>query len=196
MKPPKVSVIIPVYNAESFLDECIQSVLNQTYNDFEVILVNDGSTDRSLEICTKYGKAYTNVKVVNQRNEGGMSARRTGFYHSDGEWIMFVDADDLIPKNSIELLIANSEGTELVVGAVDKPTQIDTTVSLKQIREWAISSQVSSTFYAKLFKRSIITSYSFEIPKAIYYGEDMLFFIRVVFTMTKAPHFCNDVVYT
>lgn len=192
---PKVSVIIPVYNAERYLVECIESILCQTYKDFEVVFVDDGSTDDSLAIITKYVDENSQVKVFSQPNRGVIAARHTGFLNSTGEWVCFVDADDTIPCNAIELLVALIEGTQLVSGAVDIPTHIKEPVSLRLVREWAVSSKTSATFCAKLFRRDIITDFAFDIPRNIYFGEDMIFFIRVVFAMTLPPRFCNDVVY-
>lgn len=192
---PMVSIVIPVYNAGKYLVECIESILCQTYRNFEIVLVDDGSTDDSLAIITKYVDENSQIKVFSQPNGGVISARHTGFLNSIGEWVCFVDADDTIPYNAIEQLVTLIEGTQLVVGAVDTPTHIQEPVTLRQIRDWAVCSRVPSTFYAKLFRRDIITEFAFDIPRTINYGEDMLFFIRVVFSMTLPPRFCNDVVY-
>ena len=195
MNNPKVSIIIPVYNAEKYLDECIESVLAQTYKDFEIILVNDGSQDRSQAICNNYVASHNNIRLINQHNGGSNYARKTGLKQSNGEWACFVDADDTMPANALSLLMAESNETELVVGAVDKPTCFFENFTLKQFREYVISGIISPSMCAKLYKRNIITEYVFDIPKEICYGEDMLFFIRVAFSITAPPRICNSVVY-
>lgn len=100
MKPQKkLSIIIPVYNAEKFLHRCIESFIHQIDDRTEVILVNDGSTDKSGEICDEYESKYSCIKVVNRENGGEGAARNTGIKNSSGEWILFVDADDaLVPQ--------------------------------------------------------------------------------------------------
>lgn len=103
----RISIIIPVYNVEKFLDKCIQSIINQTYKNIEIILVNDGSTDYSLEICKQYEKTDDRVIVVNKENGGVSSARNTGLEIATGDYIGFVDADDYIdPKMYGDLLYA------------------------------------------------------------------------------------------
>jgi len=91
-----ISVIIPIYNAEAFLEECVKSVLNQTYEDLEVILVNDGSPDGSGEVCDALAKRYNKIKVVHKQNGGASSARNAGLEVAQGEFIAFVDSDDRI----------------------------------------------------------------------------------------------------
>jgi len=100
---PDISIIIPVYNSQNFLDRCIDSILSQTYSNFECILVNDYSIDNSSEICNKYEKCDSRVKVIhNNRNTGSSIARKIGFDISKGEYIQFVDSDDWIENSMIE----------------------------------------------------------------------------------------------
>lgn len=90
------SIIVPVYNVEKYLDKCLFSITKQLFSDFEVILINDGSTDNSKSICENYAERYENVKVVNKENEGLASARNTGIEIASGEYLIFVDSDDYI----------------------------------------------------------------------------------------------------
>lgn len=99
-----VSVIIPVYNAENYLERCLHSVLKQTRDDYEVILVDDGSKDKSSDICDSFAEKYDKVSVVHQKNAGVGAARNVGISVSKGEWIMFCDADDIVEENWIEVL--------------------------------------------------------------------------------------------
>lgn len=106
-----ISVIIPVYNSEKYLDRCLSSILNQSYKDIEVIVVNDGSTDSSKEICQKY-----DVKVIDSEHRGLSAARNIGIEHANGEWLMFLDSDDWVSEDfcRIPLEAANRYDADLV----------------------------------------------------------------------------------
>lgn len=105
----KISVIIPVYNVEKYLDKCILSVLKQTLKNIEIILVNDGSTDSSAEIIKKYSNKYDNIKVVTKENGGLSSARNAGLAIAEGKYITFLDSDDYITKNYLKNLYDAAE---------------------------------------------------------------------------------------
>ncbi|WP_338789120.1 glycosyltransferase family 2 protein [Metabacillus sp. FJAT-53654] len=98
----KVSVVVPIYNAEKYLEKCIKSILNQTFKDFELILVNDGSIDNSLDICNKYEKQDKRIIVIDKKNEGSIVTRRKGIEAATSKFIMFVDADDWINIQMIQ----------------------------------------------------------------------------------------------
>ena len=113
----KISVIIPVYKAENFLQICVDSILRQTFKEFEIVLVDDGSPDRSGQICDKYAAQYQNIIVVHQENAGINKARYAGVKKATSDWITFVDNDDTLPIDALERLYAQTEGTELVIGS-------------------------------------------------------------------------------
>ena len=100
-----ISVIVPVYNVEEYLEECLESIQYQTYTDIEVILVNDGSTDSSKEICERFCQADSRFRLINQENKGQSAARNRGVKESVGQFIMFVDSDDIINKDVLEVLL-------------------------------------------------------------------------------------------
>lgn len=106
-----VSIIVPVYKVEKFLPKCIESVLNQTYTDFELILVDDGSPDKSPEICDKYAELDKRVVVIHQKNAGVSAARNAGLENAKGEYIGFVDPDDWIAPKMYEQMIFAMEGS-------------------------------------------------------------------------------------
>lgn len=117
VKACKVSIIIPVYDVEQYIHECIDSVLAQTFTDFELILVDDCSPDSCPKICDEYAKRDIRVKVIHKpKNEGLPQARKTGFENSSGGYIQFIDSDDWIEKNMLEkmYLMALSEGYDMV----------------------------------------------------------------------------------
>ena len=105
----KISVIVPVYNVEYYLVRCIESILNQSFKDFELILVNDGSTDDSLNICKKYADIDRRIKLITQPNKGLSAARNTGLKSANGSYICFVDSDDFVEKDYLFLLLSNIE---------------------------------------------------------------------------------------
>lgn len=111
----KVAVIIPVYNKEHFIGECIESVLVQTYRDIEIILVNDGSTDNSLEVLQTFEKKDNRIVVISQKNQGPNAARYQGVKMAQAEWITFIDADDIVDNDFIQTLVQYKEDTDLVL---------------------------------------------------------------------------------
>lgn len=104
---PLISIIVPIYNVEKYLKKCLDSILEQTYENLEVILINDGSTDTSGEICDNYIHKFRNCKYIRKSNAGLGFARNSGLDEATGEYIVFVDSDDYIPCNSIETLFKN-----------------------------------------------------------------------------------------
>ena len=117
----KVSVIVPIYNKEKYLERCIESVLRQTEPDFDLILVNDGSTDQGGEICEKYRKADRRITVIHQSNRGPSLARNMGIHQacvgSDSRWITFLDADDALHPRFLEIMLHEGEARENTITA-------------------------------------------------------------------------------
>ena len=106
MKNPLVSVIIPIYNVEKYINKTINSVINQTYKNLEIILVNDGATDNSLEICKKYNEIDSRIMIIEKENGGLSSARNAGLDVAKGEYISLIDGDDFIESHFIEYLLS------------------------------------------------------------------------------------------
>lgn len=117
-----VSIIIPVYNVEKYLTECINSALRQTYKNLEIILVNDGSIDNSLNICKNFKNIYKNIVLIDKKNGGASSARNEGIKRSTGEFIIFLDSDDYIDKNMVKTLVDNyyKYSADLVTSGINK----------------------------------------------------------------------------
>lgn len=111
MKRPKVSVIIPVYNTEEYIEECIESVLNQTFQDFEIICVDDGSTDRSADIIQGYCTRDKRIALHKQKNSFSGVARNTGVSLAKGKYIQFLDSDDFLENNALEMTVKKAEET-------------------------------------------------------------------------------------
>jgi glycosyltransferase involved in cell wall biosynthesis len=189
-KKPLVSIIIPIYNAEKYVSKCIESVINQSYEKIEVLLINDGSTDNSQEICDAYAIKDQRVKVIHKQNQGVSSARNLGIDESKGEYISFVDSDDWIDLDTYKRLIACTLtfDVEVVIfeydvvyedgkvifksyknleGVINKTSAIETVIS-----------PVSRFAVTKLYKRNIIGDIRFDT--SIHIGEDTLFVMRTL----------------
>lgn len=187
---PKISVIIPVYNASSFISKCIKSVLNQTYNDFELILINDGSTDNTLNICNTFAKNDSRIIIISKKNEGVSIARNIGIDNSSGDYITFIDADDYIEKFHLENLIVNSDSDFVFTGyknygkskcdfQITRNYRQDSKTFVKDLLvEYDERSDTSCGLqypWAKLYKNSIIQQYHLRFPVGMKYGEDTCF---------------------
>ncbi len=161
---PKVSIIVPIYNTVQYLNICIESILQQTYADFELILVDDGSTDGSDALCDQVNDAR--VKVIHQKNQGVSAARNTGLKKAVGQYIMFVDSDDTIEPNMLECLYNNAlkKNADIIIcGAVPKSNKdLFTTLALQE--QWGP--------WNKLIKKSTL-HHTFDPSISI--GEDLLF---------------------
>ena len=184
-----VSVIIPVYNAEKYLRECLDSVTNQSYKNIEIILVDDGSADSSLEICREASRQDARIRVIEQKNAGPSAARNAGLAKPMGEYIMFVDSDDCLPKNAVSNMTEaiEAEGAEICAGRVksfdaspegsDDSGQIYGAVCrtgvgiLTDIMYTKIYFGYSSC--AKLYRKSAIGDIKF--PRDINFTEDLVF---------------------
>ena len=113
-----VSVIVPVYNVEPYLDKCINSVLNQTFQNYELILVDDGSTDNSGKICEEYSQKDRRIKVIHQKNAGLSVARNNGFELSKGNYICFLDSDDWYSENALEVMVDIVKNYDVEIGMI------------------------------------------------------------------------------
>lgn len=136
----EVSVVVPIYNAGKKLEKCIKSILNQTFTNFELILVNDGSTDNSINICKKYELKDNRVRVIDKKNEGSIATRNRGVMEASGDYIMFVDADDYIATTAIE---------KLYIDAKDKNLDIIVCNTYKVLGDRAIIKQINNSHYFK-----------------------------------------------
>jgi len=147
LKQKKVSIVIPVYNVERYLEECLNSVVNQIYQYLEVILVNDGSTDHSLSICEKYKEQYAYITVVSQENGGLSAARNTGMKYATGDYIYFLDSDDSIKESTIEILTEEMTKNNLDIAYFDSDVVVEIE-DFDQISNYDRSKAVSSEVFS------------------------------------------------
>lgn len=183
----KVSIIVPIYNAEKTVSRCVESILSQTYSDFELILVDDGSSDHSLDICNNYEQQDSRVRIFSQKNAGPSSARNTGLKESTGKWISFVDSDDWIDGNHIEeLLSATIEETGMAVCGYTLENSImnkqvafrpEKITGLKSIADILIGKMCYQygLVWNKIFRGDVIRRHKIHFPEGVLLGEDVYF---------------------
>jgi glycosyltransferase involved in cell wall biosynthesis len=211
MDNPLISIVIPVYNVEQYLDECLESVINQTYKNIEIIAVNDGSTDRSLHILKEYAKKYRNIKVLNQENRGNSIARNRGIEQAKGKYINFLDSDDYLALDTIENLVNQMEkhnldiirfGAEPFVDGVDydishnqydfksyyeKGKVYDKEEFLASLQKTLLQKAFSASPCLFIVKREIIIKNQIQFTPGIRY-EDELFTLEVFLNVNKAMY--------
>lgn len=186
---PSISVIIPIYNAEVDLPRCINSILVQTYGNFELILVDDGSQDKSIDICDAYAMLDSRVKVIHKENQGVSSARNVGLDFATGEWIYFIDADDWIEASYLEQFVLGiTNETDLLIQSyivengndVCGPTFPDKTIvdayHVVELLEYTKHTHCGWIWH-RLFKREIIQREDIRFSKDTSFGEDEVFFL-------------------
>ncbi len=176
----KISIIIPVYNVENYLKRCVDSILQQTYKNIELILVNDGSIDNSGEICDTYAKNDNRVIVFHQKNKGQSAARNVGLKHANGDFITFVDSDDWIELNMYEEMLNYTKTYNLDIIECDIQSTMDPVKTDK--KRFVIENKEESTLRIlenqyfsvcrRIYKSEIIKNLKFEEN---YIYEDMLF---------------------
>ncbi len=173
----KFSVLIPVYNTEKYLEECLQSVLNQTYQDFEIVIVDDGSTDNSGLICDRYQEQYPNqVKVIHQENQGQLVSRCNAIQAAQGEYIIFADADDLLVENALEIVneqLTTNQNPDMLVysfyyesdkGSKRKANQLfeEGLVDLPEVKKLFFTGTGMNNVWTKAVKREAALCNSFD----------------------------------
>lgn len=179
----EVSIIVPIYNSEAKLERCINSILSQSFSNYELILVNDGSKDSSFSICNKFATIDRRIIVLNQKNSGVSAARNLGLSVANGKYILFVDADDYIGSNFIESLIkSQSLSADIIVSGyveINKGKEIPVNVNapqkftLQDLKAKYDSYKISNSVWAKLYKRSLIGNIKFDVKISM--GEDLIF---------------------
>lgn len=180
----KISVIVPIYNVEQYLPRCIDSILAQTYANFELLLINDGSIDNSGKICDEYAVKDSRVKVFHKENGGVSSARNLGLDNATGYWVSFIDADDYISNDFFKIpsefngadviqkshSIVNEDGSEVLNNEVKRERILN---KFDTIARYYVNHR-RNELWNKIISRRIIDNRRFDVEVAI--GEDLLFF--------------------
>ncbi len=185
-----ISFIVPVYNGQAYIADCIESIIKQKYDDFELIIVDDGSTDQTLEIC----KRYTNgrIRIITQKNSGVSAARNTGVSAAKGDYIVFVDVDDIVTENYVELIEKYSEDSpDLIVFSRNIPENM-VQKDMNEIRKMVllISDRINNAIklnavWSKAYKKKFIQDNQIMFREGVVHGEDMLFNLNII---EKTPY--------
>lgn len=207
-----ISAIIPVYNSEEYLEECIKSLINQSLKEIEMIFINDGSRDNSLSILEKYKKIDKRIKIINQSNSGPSNARNRGLQIAKGEYISFIDSDDWIDINMYKEMysIAQSENADIVISDMIKYYSKEDYKYVKELNlpqglytgEIIIEKIVSKYFKNslcnsmadKIFKSDIIREHSICLDESLYYAEDWKFNVDFL-KYTNRAYYMNKAFY-
>ena len=183
MNIPKISVIVPVYNVEKYLHRCIDSILTQTFTDFELLLIDDGSKDNSGKICDEYAEKDKRIRVFHKENGGVSSARNLGLDNAGGEWICFADSDDWVKNNWLEIFSKSFNHGDLIIsgyyevknntiirekGVFNQPSLLSTVSILEK-------KNIFGYLWCKCFKRSIINKYQIRFGLKYRIWEDVEF---------------------
>ena len=182
---PSVSVIVPVYNAAQWIDKCIDSILSQTFSDFELILVNDGSSDESDIICDRYASKDNRIQVIHKPNGGSSAARATGVSRACGEFIFFADADDSLHPQCLEYLLDAIVQNPVDIVICNMPKGKCGELDLNLYRESCIDRSIYPAPWGKLYRKPLFSESTFNIGRDVVVGEDMLMNIRCAFKAKK-----------
>lgn len=194
MEKEKISIIITVFNVEKYLEKCLDSVINQTYHNLEIILVDDGSSDNSFEICNQYAKQDKRIRVIHKKNEGLVRARKTGINAATGGYIGYVDADDWIEPQMYQKLYETicDKGADVVAAGRIEEHSYGSVICKNKIepgvyKEAGLKNLYSKMLYSgkfyefglyptvwdKLFKRELLLRNQQQVPDCINIGEDV-----------------------
>lgn len=186
-----LSIIVPVYNVEPYLTRCLNSIVQQDYNDIEIIIVNDGSTDNSSKIIQKFGRMDSRIVIIDKNNGGLSSARNAGLEISKGEYITFVDSDDYISENAfksnIEVLVSNPDIDILSYSVVKKSDNSTLLIGTNKsylingkrniLAEYIIGNKITNSVCNKIFKRAVFDKLRFDVGRT---NEDTLLIPQII----------------
>lgn len=202
---PTVSVLIPVYNAEKYLDQCIESVVNQTFKDIEIILVNDGSKDTSGALCDNWAKKDDRIKVIHKPNSGVAATRNIATAAATGKWILHLDSDDWYEQNNlIEMLLCHAEANNSDIVCFNYRRYFENSGTFSDVQCHTNGSEITVAFLVdnkiftsspclKIIKHSIIKDNNIDFEEGRL-SEDIEFNAKLLFATDKIT-FCEDCIY-
>lgn len=199
-----ISIIVPVYNVEKYISKCIDSVIAQTYKDYELILVDDGSTDNSGKICDEYALKDSRIKVIHKKNEGVTATRDRGVKEAKGEFLFFIDGDDHITENALELFTNKQKenDADLVKGSFCKISEENIILnkyivpdSVKTVNEWFkyITDNTVWSIWNTLIRKNLYCKYV-NVPNEISLGEDLITSSQLAIGLNKIST-CQNITY-
>lgn len=210
MNNPKISVIVPVYNVERLLQRCIDSILAQTFTDFELLLIDDGSKDKSGEICDEYAAKDSRIRVFHKQNGGVSTARNLGINKAQGQWIYFVDSDDIVLQSTLDTFcsLINSDSELVMAGFYISDENNTVREQPKMFRQCELSVlEALKEMYApsdfcyqgylwcKLFQRDVILQNHLRFDESISFNEDRLFIVEYLCCCEARVSYTTKAVY-
>lgn len=194
MKKNLISIIVPIYNTEQYLSQCIDSIINQTYSNIEILLLNDGSTDNSLEICKKYEKLDNRIIVIDKKNSGVSDTRNTGIKLAKGKYIMFVDSDDVLDRECVEIIEKNTNSNYLTICDINKFKGENyynyakrKTLNIKKVPKKnfldVYKKELINSPVGRLYETKIIRDKKIFFDETISLGEDLLFNLNYLYNI-------------
>ena len=202
MNKVKVSIVVPVYNVKDYLDKCLNTLVNQTIKDIEIIIVNDGSTDDSYKIIDKYAKKYSKlIKVLNQQNQGVSDARNNGLKLATADYVMFVDSDDYLNLDAVEKAYKKitSEKADVVIFGNNVVNESGNIISATYPSQTIYNNELEKIIFGnvcpwnKIYKKSLIEKSDFKFRSKIWY-EDLDYSFKV-FVESKKTSFLEENLY-
>lgn len=205
---PLVSIIVPSYNAESYIEDCVNSVIKQTYTQWELLLVDDGSTDQTPDIIDQFSNSDPRIIGLHQIHGGVSTARNKGLERAKGDYIVFLDADDMLTPNSLAIRVEGIQDADMVIGRIsfvnESVTPIGTT-SICPSKTWTgeeilknivVSGEAGYQGYSvnKIFRRKQIEEYKIRFAEDVAYNEDRLFCAKYVLHCKKVRHI-DEIIY-
>ena len=193
---PKVSIIVPVYKVEKYISRCIESILNQSYTDWELILIDDGSPDKSGEICDQYAAKDNRIRVFHKINSGVGETRNLGIKKAEGEWLLFIDSDDFVNSQYVSSFFNHAvDNSILVIQGLNNISEIGTVISRIEFDPGDYEGDIMFATinkynlfnfggpYCKLYNKSNLISNRIQFPVQYSYGEDSVFFFKYLKTI-------------
>ena len=193
-----ISIIVAVYNAEKYLERCLESIINQTYQNIEILLINDGSTDTSGKICDEYAAKDSRIRVYHQKNKGVSAVRQLGIEQAKGKYSIHVDSDDWIEKNMIEEMysVVKKNNCDMLITdffyddkdisqiLIQKPTKLKSYSIINDVCKGKIHGSTCN----KLIKHDLYYKFSIYFPEGINYCEDQLVIIQLLLNIKKVSY--------
>lgn len=212
---PIVSIIVPIYNTEKYISKCLNSILSQTFERWEAIIVDDGSTDNSRELCSHYAQKDSRIRVIVNEHHGVSVSRNTGIKLANGEWITFVDADDEITEgyisnlltlankyNEVEFVVAGYQTVNRESGNIQSFTNFEELLTEDAVRGFFTHPKLYSNYmffpYSKLYKKEIIKRYKILFDEKMSLGEDRVFvlqYLNQVHNVVFSPYHDYNIIF-
>ena len=193
----KISIIVPVYNTAKYLERCVDSIVAQTYTDWELLLIDDGSTDRSGDICDRYAASDPRIQAFHKPNRGLTSARNHGLERASGEWVTHIDSDDWVEQEMLAKMLAKAEETDADVVICDFFFAQGDKRTLYHSIDWdddkteSLNRYITSvwtTVWGSIAKRSLYTVHNLHSPREITYCEDFHLMVRLCHFAKRVVH--------